>query len=454
MISADRTTLPDAGEPRRYEFPPVAAETLPNGVRLWTIGRPRAELVTVLLLLRHGSAADPPQRAGLAALTGDLLDEGSRERSGVELHEAVQRIGGACATTVTSDATVVSLTVLARFARQAIAHVVEVVARPRFDPDDVDRVRGLRLNRLAQMRTVAGAVADRAFLSAVYGSHPYAHPPIGTAPSLEAAGADDVAAFHARHFGCAGWTMIVVGSDPARLRALAADELAALVGRDAGEPAPAMPAAPADPAPSPRRLVLVPRPGAVQSEIRLGHLGAARTSPDYPALLVLNMVLGGQFVSRINLNLREEKGYTYGARTVLDLRRGRGPFLLRAAVETSATADALREVAAEIAAIGGDRPVTAEELAGARAALTRGFALRFETAGQLGAAAMRLALFGLPADDYTTFVPRIAAVDAAAVHAAASRHLHPERLLAVVVGAPERMPPSLGDAGFGQPVEQ
>ena len=449
MSPADRTALPGLADPTPFPFPRIETRALPNGIRLWTIDRPPSELVTVLLLLRHGSAADPPGRAGLAALTGDLLDEGSRERDGVELHQALQRIGGALATEVTSDGTLVSVTALARFAREAIAHLIEVVARPRFDPDDVARVRGLRLSRLTQMQRIAGSVADRAWLAALYGSHPYAHSAIGTAPSLEAAGPEDVAAFHARHFGAAGWTVIVVGAGAARLRALAVEQFAAVPAAGAG----AAPAPPPDPAPSPRRLVLVPRPGAVQAEVRLGHLGAARTSPDYPALLVLNMVLGGQFVSRINLNLREKKGYTYGARTVLDLRRGRGPFVLRAAVETSAATDALREAAAEIAAIGADRPVSAGELDGARAALTRGFARRFETAGQLAVAAMRLALFDLPADDYAAFVPRVAAVDAGAIAAAAARHLQPERLIAVVVGDVDKLPSSLGDAGFGAPVE-
>ena len=212
VTPADRTALPGLGEPSPFEFPRVATDALPNGIRLSTIDRPRSELVTVLLLLRHGSATDPPGREGLAALTGDLLDEGSRERSGIELHRALQRIGGALAAEVTSDGTLVSVTALARFAREAIAHLIEVVAHPRFDPDDVDRVRGLRLNRLAQMQRVAGAVADRAWLAALYGSHPYAHSPIGSASSLEAAGAEDVAAFHARHFGSPGWTVIVVGS--------------------------------------------------------------------------------------------------------------------------------------------------------------------------------------------------------------------------------------------------
>ena len=448
MTPVDRTALPGVGDPAPFRFPHVAPDILSNGVRLWTIDRPDAELVTVLLLLRHGSAADPPDRAGVAALTGELLDEGSRERSGVELHEAAQSLGGALASDVTSDATLVSLTALARFAREAVALVIEVVSRPRFDPADVDRVRGLRLSRLAQMQRMPGAVADRALLDALYGSHPYGHLSIGTASSLEATSVDDVAAFHARHFGSAGWTMIIAGGDAVRLRALATEQLEAIP-TNGGRAAPP----PFDPAPARRRLVFVPRPGAVQSEVRLGHLGAARSTPHYHALLVLNMVLGGQFVSRLNLNLREAKGYTYGVRTVFDLRRGRGLFTLRAAVQTSATADAIREAVAEIAAIRGERPVSAGELAGARAALTRGFSRRFETAGQLVLAALRLALFDLPADDYTTFVRRIAAVDADAVADAGARYLHPDRLVAVVVGAPDPLRSSLGEIGFGDPVE-
>ena len=450
MTPVDRTALRVSADPAPFAFPRIAPETLPNGIRLWIVDRPDAELVRVLVLLRHGSAADPPDRAGLAALTGDLLDEGTRERTGVGLHQAVQDVGGALGTEVTSDATLVSLTTLARFAREALALVVEVVSRPRFDPADVDRVRGLRLSRLAQMQRVPGAVADRALFGALYGSHPYGHLTIGTAPSLEACGAGDVNAFHARHFGCGRWTVIVAGAGAARLRALAAEQLAAVPGRGE-EPAPP---APGDPAPSPRRLVLVPRPDAVQSEVRLGHLGPARATPDYHALLVLNTVLGGQFVSRLNQNLRQEKGYTYGARTAFDLRRGRGPFVLHAAVQASATADAIRQATAEIEAIRGERPVSAAELAAARAALTRGFARRFETAGQLALAAMRLALFDLPADDYATFVPRIAAVDTEAVAGAAARHLHPERLVAVVVGDAERLSSRLGEAGFGEPVER
>ena len=198
--------------------------------------------------------------------------------------------------------------------------------------------------------------------------------------------------------------------------------------------------------------MFAPRPDAVQSEIRLGHAGVPRRTPDYHSLLVLNMILGGQFVSRINLNLREDKGYTYGARTVFDCRVGRGPFLFRSSVQTGATADAISEVIREIDDIRASRPVTEDELALARAALTRGFPLSFETASQVARAGTSLALHGLPLDEMSRFVERVEAVDVDAVSRAARSHLHPDRLLAVVVGSEADVLPSLQKLGFGQAV--
>lgn len=454
-MGVDRSRLPAVGAVPAFRFPEVERVTLPNGVRLWTIDHRQTALVTWLLLLRSGSAADPQDRAGLAALTGDLLDDGSNARTGIELHATLGRIGGTLGTEVTSDATVVSITALARHAREAIALLVETAARPRFEPSEVERVRRLRLNRLSQLKLVPSVVADRAYLQAIYGSHPYGHLSLGTEASLRAISVDDVKAFHARYYRAREWTVIAAGAAPAHLREVAETQLAAIAGPAGVTGVAAAPATvpPAPPSP-PDRLVFVPRAGATQSEIRIGHLGAARRSPDYHALLVLNMVLGGQFVSRINLNLREDKGYTYGARTAFDYRRGRGPFALHAAVQTAVTADAIHQAVGEITAIRGARPVTADELGVARAALTSGFARSFETAGQLTRAAARLALFDLPVDDYSDFARRVASVDADAVAQAASRHLHPDRLVAVVVGAPDQVRPSLSGLGFGEPVER
>ena len=179
-------------------------------------------------------------------------------------------------------------------------------------------------------------------------------------------------------------------------------------------------------------------------------LALPRSTPDYHALLVLNMILGGQFVSRINMNLREEKGYTYGARTSFEFRKGPGPFVFQTSVQSDVTADALKEVIGEIEAIRGERPVTAGELELGRAALTRGYPRNFETAEQLGRAAVQLALYGLPDNYFTTFVPRVLSVDEAEVTRVAQDHLDPARLLTVMVGDCEKVAPTLGALDLGE----
>ena len=452
-MAVDRTTLPAVGPDPTFRFPSFHRVTLANGVRLWTAESRRSPVLSVLLVISSGSAADPPAQHGLAGLTADLLDEGTEDRSAVEIDEALSRIGGHLGTEVGSDATVLGLTTLARHATDGLALLADVASRPRFDPAEFTRVRDLRLTRLLQMRQVPSAVADRAFIEGLYGSHPYGHLGIGTEESLGSLSVDDAAVFHERRYVPSGWTLIAVGDLPDAELVAAAD---VAFGRLPGHPdstedgastaESGLPAAGA-------RLFFVPRPGAVQSEIRLGHIGVPRHSPDYHALLALNMVLGGQFVSRVNLNLREAKGYTYGARTGFDWRLGRGPFSLHVSVQTSATADAIREAVGEIADIRDRRPVTDEELAVARAALTRGFPRGFETAAQLARAAMQLAFYELPEDEFMRFAPRISALDATEVTRAAMTHLRPNELIAVIVGSRPDVFDSLAGLGFGEPVE-
>jgi predicted Zn-dependent peptidase len=199
---------------------------------------------------------------------------------------------------------------------------------------------------------------------------------------------------------------------------------------------------------SSRKLSLIHRPGAPQSELRIGHVAAARSSPDYHALVTLNMVLGGQFVSRLNLNLREGKGYTYGVRTSFDFRRGPGPFSLHTSVQSDATADAVGESLIELSQIRDERPVTADELELARSALTRGYPRGFETAGQVGRAAAQLALYDLPDDYFTRFVPTVRSLTRDDVTRAAARYIDPPRLLTVVVGDRDKVAPTLAKFGL------
>jgi zinc protease len=454
VIAADRSALPPVGPDPEFRFPTLTRTTLANGLRAVTAEHRGAPVVSLALLIPTGASTDPPDGLGLAAFTADLLDEGCGDLSGVALHEALSRIGGHLGTEVTSDATTLSLTVLSRHLRRGMALLSEIAARPRFDPVDVARVRDLRLTRFRQMRQSPSAIADQVFLKSLYRGHPYGHLAMGTEATLAGLGVDAVTGFHRRAYRPATWTLVAVGDCvEAELGEAAAEtfgQLQIVAGPEATDASAlvALPVAAAE-----DRMVFVPRDGAVQSEIRLGHVGVARRSPDYHALLVLNTVLGGQFVSRINLNLREAKGYTYGARSGFDCRVAPGPFSVAASVQTAATADAIREAVSEIVDIRGARPVTDAELALARAALTRGFPRSFETAPQVAYGVLRLSLHGLPDDSFTRFVQRITAIDIDAVTRAASTHLRPDDLLAVVVGSRPDVLDSLGALGFGAPVE-
>jgi predicted Zn-dependent peptidase len=435
------------GPTRPFTFPPIDKSTLPNGLGVWTVRHTQIPVVALLLLLRSGASDDPPGQHGLAALTADMLDEGSGERSAIEMHEAMARIGAVIATHLGPDAALAGFTVLRRFVDRAMALLADVVVRPALRDADFERVRQLRLHRLTQLRDVPGAIADRAFFRLLYGNHPYGHTPIGNEAALASLTVDDVRTFHARAVRPSLATLMAVGDcDHDEIRRLAAEAFAGWEG--GGRPAPDGEAAPAI---SPR-LGIVPRASAPQSELRIGHVAVARDTPDYHALVTANMVLGGQFVSRINLNLREDKGVTYGARTAFDFRRRPGPFVLQVGVQTAATAQAIEESLAEIAAIRGSRPVTEDELALATAALTRGHARNFETGEQIARALTELALYDLPDNFFAEFVPRIHQVTVAEVTRVMAAHLDPSRLTTVVVGDLDALGADLRRLGLGDPL--
>jgi zinc protease len=453
-MPVNRAHLPALGPDPPFRFPEIRRRVLANGLRVWTVEHHAVPLVSFLALLPVGAAADPPDRPGLAAVTGDMLDEGCGELTALDLHDTLGRIGGHLDSEIGSDAMVLTLSSLARFADRAVALLADMMRRPRLERVDFERVRELRLNRLVQMRDLAPALAERAYTKLLYGEHPYGHLPIGTETSLQAIELAEVAAFHSAMFASSRLTVIASGD-------ATHDELADLVATAFGSWMPASgdgtpvvdPSTLPVPAPPDERVALVHRPDAAQSELRIGHVAAPRSTPDYHALLVLNMILGGQFVSRINMNLREDKGYTYGARTSFDFRRGPGPFTLHASVQSDATADSVLEALAEIEAIRGARPPSPQELETGRAALTRGYPRNFETAEQISRAAAQLALYGLPDDYFSTFVPRVLAVGADDVTRVARAHINPSRLLTVIVGDREKVGASLARLNLGAVTE-
>jgi zinc protease len=317
---ADRSRLPDLGPERPFTFPAIRRATLGNGLRVWTVEHRQVPLVSVLALVPVGASSDPSPHPGLAAITGDMLDEGCGDKSALDVHEALGRIGAQLDIDVGHDATVIGLTTLERNLAAGLELMRDMLIRPRFEQREFDRVRDLRLNRLLQLKDMPPALADRAFTQLLYRNHPYGHLPIGTEGALRALVIRDITAFHRRAFIPSRTTVIAVGDAPHEKLADAVQRAFEAWAQDPSEPVADPDAFPSPPTPS-TRLAVVHRPGSAQSELRIGHVALRRRTPDYHGALVANMILGGQFVSRINMNLREDKGYTYGARTSFDFRR-------------------------------------------------------------------------------------------------------------------------------------
>ena len=452
MTLVDRSRLPVPGADRPFRFPRIARRMLPNGLELRAVTHRAVPVAAVVLLVPGGSSVDPADAFGLVSITAGLLDEGSRGQSALEVADRVARVGGELDLDVGVDAVVVGITTLDRFLDSGLSLVHEIVTEPNLANDDFNRIRNLRLERLRQLKDHAGAMADRALARVLYGAHPYGHLSLGSEPSLNAMTVDDARALHAAMFTPAGSTLIVVGD---RSEEELLDRAAAVF---ENWRAPSSPltidrgAALAPPPAAPEvKLGLVARPGAAQSELRIGHACAPRSTPDYHVLLLLNTILGGDFVSRLNLNLREQKGFTYGVRTGFNLRRGVGPFIMQTSVGTDVTAPAIREAWREIRDIAASRPATPDEVALAFASVSKGYPRGFETAGQVARSVAQLALHGLPDSYFEEFVPRLSAVTAADVAAAAQRYLDPAKMTTLIVGDLDKIMSSLAELDLGRP---
>lgn len=439
-----RFERPDPGLAEAVRFPPVGRMVCDNALGVWTLPVPGVPVVSMALVIRHGTAADPAGQPGLASLTADLLDEGAGALTAIEVAEAFGRLGTELDVDVGPDATVLSLSCLSRVAPEVLARLADVVMRPRLEPKDFERIRDLRLARLRQISRSAAATADRAFTTTIFDGHPYGHGSLGTTRALESMYTEACRSFWASAYRPGDATLIITGAlgDGAVLRA-AVEAFGAWTAAAPPHPVPVDTATEA----AGGRVLLIDRPGAPQSELRLGHRGPARHVPDYHALVVLNAIVGGQFTSRINRRLREEKGVTYGARSSFDFRRLAGVFCCDSSVQADATADAVRDVLDELVRVGVD-PVGEDELAAATALLTRGYVRHFETAGQLTRGLSQLASLDLPDDTFDRFVPGVEAVTARDVQAAARAHVHADQATVVVVGDASMVASSLEHLGY------
>jgi zinc protease len=429
----DRTVAPPPGPDPAYDFPDIQRRTLSNGLELWLVERPGAPLATVQLIADAGAVADPAGQPGIASLTAAMLTEGTARRSADELADELGFLAANLNAGAGREVASVSLTVLERNFTAALDLFADVVVNASF-PDSVwPRVRDQRLASLIQSLDQPASVATDEFQRRLFGAdHPLGRPVNGTPASVRAATPQALRDFHRRLYRPDNAHLIVVGGLPAAN--VAAQVERAFAGWAPGGAVAASPP-PAGPAPQEAtRVYLIDKPGAAQSQVRIGHVGVPRVHRDYFPLLVMNNILGGQFTSRINLNLREDKGYTYGARSAFQMGRLAGPFVASAGVQTAVTRESLVEFMRELEDIRGPRPVTAEEVDFARSSIVRREPLTLETNGQIASRVQDLILYGLPLDYFDDYNLHVAAVTVADVNRVAREYLQPDRFAIVVVG--------------------
>ncbi len=440
-------TRPTPGHPRPYQFPTFERARLANGLEVLTVHLPGRPLISAQLLLRNGAADEPSAEGGATVLSARALTEGTERYDAIALVEATERLGASLHADASWDAYSVGVEVPASRLGPALELLGEVVAHPTFPDAEVERIRDERLNDILQARADARRRVEEAFNATIYREDsPYHRPSGGTRETVEPLDRAGLARAWTRGVDPARMTMIVAGDldgvEPVRLvEQLMADRPRA---DGAQTPGPIR----AEPSPGGRRLRLVDKPGAPQTEIRVGHVGVPRRIPDFHALSVLGAILGGLFNSRLNMKLREEKGYTYGAHAGWDLRRAAGPFAARAAVNTEVTAAALGDLLAELERIRSER-VTPAELRAARDYLIGVFPLRFETPGPIVQALSGMIVHDLPDDELATYRDRIDAVSVDDVLAAARAHVDVEGAVAVLVGDAAIIAASVGTVGFG-----
>jgi zinc protease len=439
----DRSAPPPPREIRLYRFPPFLRTRLPNGLTVFAARMPGLPLVSLEMTAPAGAQYDPPGQAGIATLTSSVMDEGTTRRSSQEIAATAERLGGYFTTGADWDVGYLATGLLSNHRREGLELLAEVLTTPTFPGEEVERLRRQRVAEILRRRQDPSALADDRFQLEVFRGTVYAEPLYGTEESLPGLDRDALLGFYRDHYGFAGSALLAVGDfDPEEL--LRETEAAFGTASTPG-PVPARP----EIRPTPPREVsvhLVDRPGAAQTELRLGHLGVPRTDPDYAELLVLNTLLGGKFTSRINLNLRERHGYTYGATSRFSTRQGPGPFTVAAAVETAAAGAAAREVLHELRRIR-ESLVEPEELAETVGYIVGVFPYSLQTVGDVSRRLENLAVFDLPDDYYTRYLERIAAITREEIQDVARRHLDPERIVVVAVGPAEVLEPQFEGVG-------
>jgi zinc protease len=439
-----RNTQPKPGKSSALQLPVPEEFKLPNGMQVYLVEQHDLPVLTAQLTVLRGSDANPPGRPGLASFTAQMMNEGTESRTSPQLADDIAQIGASLNAASSADASTVTGAGLTKNADKLFDLLSDVALHPAFRAEEIERVRKLRLTTLLQQNDNPGILANRVFVHEVYGDKsPYGFLETGTPESTQATTREDLVQFYKGGFAPDNCALVVAGDvTELQLKKLAMKYFAWWTGRAASSKAP-MAANTLT-----RRVVIVDKPNAPQSALRIGQVGLARSHPDYVPLTVMNDILGGMFSSRINMNLREVHGYTYGAFSQFQFRRGTGPFVVGSMIRTDVTAPAVKEVFAELERMR-SAEVSPGELSAAKETFERGLTADFETTTRTAGTMSNLFVYGLPPDYYRTLPMKIAAVNAAEVQQMAERHLAPDRMVIVIAGDRAKVEPELKKLELG-----
>ncbi len=440
----DRSKPPEPGPPPKVTLPPIVTRQLANGLRLMIVEHHELPVADFVLVVGSGGTADPSDKPGVASLAAAMLREGTVSRNSLGIADQAAFLGVNLSSTSGWENSTISLHTTIAQLDSALALFADVTLNPTFPEKDFERVRKTRLTDLLQLRDQGPAIANIAFPAILYGAgHPYGAAQQGTEASVKALSTGDLQSYYRTNYRPNNSTLIIVGDvTPAQIE----QKIGSLFGGWKREDVPALVYG-APPISGPTTIYLIDKPGAAQSSFRIGMVGVPRSTKDYFALTVMNTILGGSFTSRLMQNLRETHGYTYGASSRFDMRRGPGPFTASAEIVAAKTSESLTEFLKELNGIREDVP--AEELLKTKRYLQLQLPGNFETTGQIAAALVPVVLYGLPLDYFNGYVQNIEKVTQADVRRVARQYLNPASLAIVIVGDRKLIEPGLRGLNVG-----
>lgn len=426
------STVVLAGE--EIKLPPMKSKTLSNGLEILIIEHHELPIVAFRLVLKTGTAYDPKGQAGLANLTADLLRKGTDTHSATEIAETIDFVGGSLGAGADRDMTYVTCKVLTKYFDTGLDLLADVILNPTFGQEEIDRLKSQTTSSIIQQKDDPNVVVGWEFNRQLFGEHPFANPPVGTVKSLDSLNRDDIVRFHKEFYRPNNAILCVVGDvKPKEVFKKVEKKLSDWKrGR-----VPALSFPPPPPL-SGYRIVLVDKPDLTQSNIKFGHLGVDRSNPDYFPLVLMNYILGGSFVSRLNNVVRVEKGLTYGIWSRFEMNKEPGAFVVTTFTRNDSTLNAIKASLAELSRIR-EQGITEEELKEAKAFYRGYFPLRFETPEQIATRVLETKLYGLGKNYLQDYVKNIDKVTIEEVDQAAKRYLGPDNLVFVVVSKAEEV---------------